>query len=781
MKKSKPFAKIATIRGMLKNVLKKYASYLSTIIILFCCTQSYGQITITTNPANLTSTILAGNGFNATISATAVSANPVTLSVSSDIDAGSGLHFANLNPAAGSPLQLQAIGAGSPLSGTWTFSVIATATGEAPAAQDFILTVRKPIDLMFILDNSGSMGINIDGIDTRWTKLKSGVAQFLANYQPNLTPSGNASGDQMGIRMFNSTDAAPVNPPFNVNSFIPVTPSTNTANALGGDAPGGNTAMGAGLETGKTFLFPAGVDNGHKKVMLLFTDGEQNTPPPLGNVVANAGTNPSITGIDPDLTNGDKIQINTIGLGVAGSASQALYNIAHESGVPPGIANIPTPASAPQLDPLNFPQALINISQQLLSGSSPQFVDVRRSKFKLIGEYYGAKESFTVSKKIDKIFINVISNPGDYVSLSRIEKDGKILSLYDSSYVKSKGGAGWQTFIISVSGVKKKIPAFTSDGNWVVTLSNESQSDAVSNKSESTTASNGSENNTAYIMSFTVDDHNSKMVGTTTQTKELVVGDKLPLSISLTKKGTPITNANAIAIIAKPGEDLGDLLARTTVSIKPDTGADPGSAGTQKYQQLLKDSAFVKKLLDSNHTVNLTYDASKKAYVGEFNQLDVSGVYQIAYIVSDNDASLGTIKRYAEESVYIRFPAIDLANSNIAVATVNNVTTITFRPIATNNKYVGPGWAGAIVLKGTGGENMIGKIIDNGDGSYAITVKGALSGQGSLTVGGATVYQGNLGDLGKPENPIWKQWWLWLLFIILAIIIWITARKKKNP
>jgi hypothetical protein len=396
---------------------------------------------------------------------------------------------------------------------------------------------------------------------------------------------------------------------------------------------------------------------------------------------------------------------------------------------------------------------------------------VRRSKFRSIGTFFGGVDSFVVSKGIDKIFINLMSDVRNEARVSGIQKDGQNLSLFDTSYIKASGGAGWQTFVISVSGIQKKIPGFKSDGTWVITTSSNSELAASSQ-------------DVPYILSFTVDDHTAEMIGTTAQTKELIVGGNLPLSIALTKNGKPITNAKAIAIVAKPGDDLGDLLARTNVQFTVDTSADAGNAGSQKYQQLLKDSNFVKKLLASNNAVNLTYDASQKKYVGEFNQLDVSGIYQVAYIVSANDTTLGTINRYSEESVFIRFPDVDLGKSNVIVATLNNVTTITFTPIGSNGKLVGPGWGGAITLTGSGGENKITKIVDSANGTYVITVNGPLTGQGTLTIGGDQVYNGNLGNIANGGNggtAIFKQWWFWLIIIILLLIIIIASRKKKNP
>lgn len=622
---------------------------------------------------------------------------------------------------------------------------------------------RKPIDLMLVLDKSGSMNaIVTGGINTRWIALKNGVDEFLANYQPQLLTVGGADGDQMGIRMFSSTDAAPVNAPFNVPNFIPVTPLTILASILDGDAPGGSTAMGSGLLTASDFLFPGGADNGHKKAILLFTDGQQNVPP---DVVAVPGSNPTVSGTD--LTHGDQIQIHTIGLGIAGAATQTLYNIAHESGVAPnlGISNIADNSAATPPD-LNLSSYLTNISNQLLSGSTPQYVDVRRNQFKLLGSSFGAEETFTVSKNIDKIFINFISSITNEARVSGIEKDGQTLNLFDSSYIKLKRGRGWQTFIISVSGIKKKIPAFTSDGNWKITVLTGTQSAAP------------------YILSLTADDHNSEMRGSTTQTKELVVGDALPLSIDFTKFGKPITNATAMAVIAKPGDDLGDLLARTNANIQVDTSADADNPGTQKLMELLKDSNFVKRLLDSNHVVNLTYDAAQNKYVGEFKQLDVSGVYQVAYIVSANDTSLGEINRYAEESVYIRFPEVNLDSSAINLTATQTGGTLVFRPVGINGKFIGPGWGNAIKIEGA--NTKITNIVDNLDGSYTITIQGSLTDNVSVSIGTAEIYKGKLEDIGKSSggtgSDIWKQWWFWLIVIVvILIIILLITRKKKSP
>lgn len=674
------------------------------------------------------------------------------------------------NPLVFNGIQIAVSGASVTISGTPDASLAGVTIGFTLRGQDgtnpdcertysFAIT-RRPIDLVMVLDKSGSMNALVTGgTQTRWDALKAGVNQFLANYQPQLLSSGGAEGDQMGIRMFSSTDVAPVNAPFNVNQTIPVTPGSVLFSILDGDSPGGSTAMGAGLTTATSFLFPGGADNGHKKAILLFTDGQQNVAP---LVVAAPGSNPTVSGTD--ITNSDQVEIHTIGLGVAGSATQTLYNIAHESGVAPnnGITNIADNSSSTPPD-LNLSSYLMSITTQLLSGSSPQHVGIRRDRFQLIGSLFGAEEQFEVSKGIDHIFVNFVSAVSNEARIGSIQKNGQAINLSDTSSVLAKRGPGWQTYRISVAAIQKKIPSFTSDGTWQVNMVSFAQQAAP------------------YVLSLTVDDHHTKMIGRTTQTKELVVGDALPLSVQFSKRSGHVEDATVMAIIGKPKDDLGDLLARTKADVKIDTAADADNPGTQKLLELLKDSAFLQKLLDSNHAVNLTWDASKQAYVGEFNQLDVSGVYQVAYLISTTDTALGEIKRYAEESVYVRFPEVNLDSSQVVLTATQNGGTLTFRPIAVNGKFIGPGWGNAIKIDGAG--TKITHVVDNLDGSYTVTIEGDLSEDVTVSIGTATIYTGALEDMVKGSDSgtdIWQQWWFWLIVIVILLVL-ILLFRKKNP
>jgi von Willebrand factor type A domain len=630
------------------------------------------------------------------------------------------------------------------------FSISVNDGGEPACVRIFKLKiVRKSIDLMFVLDKSGSMGAALNG-GTRWSHLTSGVENFFIGYKPFLLPSG----DRAGAQLFGSTDHPPTNAasPFHAGGLIPITSTTVTNTMLTGDSPGGSTGMGAGLLSAKNFLLPGGADNGNVKSIILFTDGEQNVPPPP--VVAVAAANPTAGGTD--LSAGDRIRIHTIGLGVPGPATQRLYHIANETGGQSNIVDA-NPMTVPNL---NLTNTFTTIRNSLLAGSSPQFVDVRRNKFQVSGNSSGCTESFTVNKFIDKILVNLITDITNESQVIEIEKDGVKLNLADSSYVKAFFGQGHQTWVINVQAAKIKIPALVSEGNWIVRAKNAAAAST-----------------SPYIMSLTVDDHNSTMTGNITPSKELVVGDQLPISVDFTKFSTPMTGATANAIVLEADEDMGDLLARTGVDMKFNTDPDADNVGTQKFYELLKDSLFAKKLLASNNLVNLSFDAGKKMYVGNYSGLDVSGGYKIIYQVSVNDPFLGNIVRYQEKYFYVAFPAIDLAGSNVSLTKSGDTTFIKMRPICTNKKYIGPGWGAGFKLDSSSAS--INRIIDHADGSYTIAILGDINGTGKLSVGSQTVYNGKLSDIDKAGDEFWKQWWFWVLLILLLIILYFIFRKKK--
>src|SRR5262249_43937598 len=115
-------------------------------------------------------------------------------------------------------------------------------------------------------------------------------------------------------------------------------PANNIVTAqVAARGPGGSTSIGGGIDRGKFHLNALGSD-ANDATIVVFTDGEQNTPPMIAG-----DPNPS----DPLKVNGVRLMdystpILTIGLGAsAGPFADLLDRIAHETA---GLSRITTGA-----------------------------------------------------------------------------------------------------------------------------------------------------------------------------------------------------------------------------------------------------------------------------------------------------------------------------------------------------------------------------------------------------------------------------------------------------
>ncbi len=218
---------------------------------------------------------------------------------------------------------VQRVHIATPVPGTYTIEVHGVSVpfgipGLAPALrQDFALAISngvgfspKPVDVVEVIDHSGSMG---------WYGFMAPARERSKQLIDVLR-----IGDRAGVVMFDHT----------VGTVSPVVPiagaATQTAIKLAIDAinPAGATSIGAGLQQGLNELTLGG-DPTHPQAIVLLSDGHENTPPWVGGGLANTPPawygGPDFTEVLPTVPATTKVY--TVSLGVA-SDEVLLNNIA---------------------------------------------------------------------------------------------------------------------------------------------------------------------------------------------------------------------------------------------------------------------------------------------------------------------------------------------------------------------------------------------------------------------------------------------------------------------
>jgi hypothetical protein len=517
------------------------------------------------------------------------------------------------------------------------------------------------------------------------------------------------------------------------------------------DPPGGWTALGDGILAGRNMLLTGVASN--TKAMIVFSDGEQNQGDMIKEIAPNAYQE---TNLGQNISNSGQIKFYTINLGVSGSNPLMMSRIADNNGGAGHFLN--TPAGAAGDFTTFFSMQLANI----LSGNSPQIVDIRKGSFPVsTGVPSTTEQSFSINKGAGSVIVTLIVPTENEALFTSFVKDGTDLI----QFARQTSGPGFIS--ISLSLPHTGVPAL--NGEWKIK------------------AQLGTRPKTAipYTLMVVTDDHivhpGYSLGGT-----NFKVGNSISPAVKLSLAGgKPVTNATVQALFAIPGDDINHLLAITQANFNG-SGVDSASPDINKLAILMNDSAFVNKIKEHDQLLNLVYNPSDSTYKGTFNGLNVAGVYQVLYRITATDPVLGKIQRFQQVSFYVRFPDISLSKSNI-VATFDAQTgnsILTARFVSGNGKFIGPGWGSVIAINAPG--LKIQKVEDMGDGTYKIYFDGKLAGNGKLTLADETVYDGNLADIGKGGsgfdiNKLIHEWWFWALLLLLIIIIISIIRKKKKP
>lgn len=661
-------------------------------------------------------------------------------------------------------------------------------TVNATTTSGFNVTVSNrpiadPIDMALVLDRSGSMtwsvpGDNPEGYASRRDALSAGVDRFLADVLA-LSPPVDST---LGLSLF-STKALDVPTFTSLRTPVNAALATEVNNEIGPGAPAhsaspgcdwgtmpencewGSTSIGAGLEDGLAKL--SGGTATHLKTLVLFTDGEQNTSPYVttdGLKICAASSDPAACTAEPEID--ADVRIISVGIGAPSSSYHTvLQNLANESQFGTYIsANATTPDEFPCAGSIT--DAFQCVASYALAGNSPQMVSYSSG---ILGNTPQPLDAFEVNAGVRMLLLSISFNqdidPSSIAQLSSwmtIKKDEtdvtrhfRIVEAIDPKHVLVKA-------VFPQVGAAN-VRTFPPQGRYQVTLSKPG----------------GITGDIAYRALSFVDDHSLKMAWKVSEPTNPRADEAFMPSMRLIWLNAPLDDATVTARVLRPGDDLGDVLAKMpAVDLKlKASAADIASVGHLKYLSLLKDSDLVQKISPASGQHAMQYRGGG-TYDTSYNPNQVSGVYQIRYDVTADAGIYGKVQRVAIQSVYVQPGDIDTEASIISSTIRDNTMTVMLRPKTTYGKFIGPGQLRAFNISG---QDI--KLVDlkevGQNGTYEIVLSGDLDKMINVKYLGRAIFNGPASDFGRQPGQIdWK--WLFLIVLILVIIWWLWRMSKSR-
>ena len=530
----------------------------------------------------------------------------------------------------------------------------------------------------------------------------------------------------------------------------------------------GGTSIGAALQDGLAKLSSGTAT--HLKTLVLFTDGEQNTAPYVttdGLKICATSEDPAACVAEPEID--ASVRIISIGIGDPSSSYHTLLqNLANESQFGTYIsANATTPDDFPCAGSIT--DAFQCVSSYTLAGNSPQMVSYSSG---MLGNTPKTMDAFEVNAGVRMLLLSISfdqdidpSSIEDLSSWIVIKKDQTDVTRYFSVVRALDTSKHVLVKAVFPQAGMTSARRFLPQGRYNVTL----------------TKPSGTSGNIAYRAISFVDDHSLKMTWEVSEPTDPRANEAFLPSMRLFWLGMPLEDATVTARVLRPGDDLGDVLAKmpdVDLQLKA-TGVEMASAGQLKYLSLFKDSELVQKISPTSGQHSLQYRGSG-SYDTSYNPGQVSGVYQIRYDVSADTARYGKVQRVAVQSVYVQPGEIDTEASIISKTLRGNTLTVKLRPKTTYGKLIGPGQLRAFNVSG---QDI--KLVDlkevGQDGTYELVLSGDLDKIISVNYLGKPLFKGPASKFGEqPETTDWKWLFYLLLIALILVVLWWLWRILKS-
>jgi len=595
--------------------------------------------------------------------------------------------------------------------------------GDPIASKPYSLFVRSnPVTICslrkeyaIVIDLSGSMNIDTDpgaAIETRWTQLQEALTVFL----PTLDDLCSAT-DRFKVIYFNgtTTHSLPVAAPFYYNFGGPGATywnnSVNIRNDLLSESPSGWTPLGAGVRDPIDNFF----DPAASRTIVLFSDGWQNQLPMYDPVTEMIPTEPPGGTVINFLTSHAGIKVFSIG--VAGCDKTTLQKIARPDG---------WFAQADIMTTIALNTAFTESIVESQKDCSPRIIDYRVGK--MGGDAVPVEQRFHLNRLVDQLLVRATALDGRIF--------GQSWSLYkDSILVPVDPTFDDPTLRYSIS-LPFRMPDGTfldEGGEWKLVFKGSESAD--------------------YEFVVIAEDKYIRTDMNIADGALLYAGDVIPVEVNVSLAGAPIDSASVLAVLLRPGDDLGDLAARTNIDRSVSDPTDTTNIGVAKIDALLSDSSFLAKLKADSNLLVLT-NAGNGIYRGNFTQNNLAGTYRVIALIDGKTQGLGQYEGWETKYVLLDFsrPEDIQLNSSTPVSLnkdIKNRYALVIKPSNKFNRLLGPGQSHRVRMKG----NITGvnaQIIDQLDGSYMIIIPVTSAGEiVTLWVGDQTkpVYVGQLSEI----------------------------------
>lgn len=589
-----------------------------------------------------------------------------------------------------------------------------------------------PIDLMLVLDLSGSMlspmpaGAPLSKLEV----LERDTKVFLNAWQDFIIDPDPAAGHRIGLSYFKTDidcyggwpSCALKTDTIGLHQYL--VSQTTTWTDL--------TAMGGGLQNAINCLD----DPNKNRQILLFTDGMQNVNPlvdpgTLDIKYGSASDDSNIPESTPDPTNLNDIgqKIYAVGVGISDITYQDLLQ-----DITLNDANAYFEIDATE----ELDDDLTTLITSITSCNSPKVIDYRKGT--LAGG--NADEVFKVSGNAEKVLFKVCSHECN-VDFKLFRGGAEIPS---SAGIVSHGGY-YKLFTLQfplVVGGQVVNPG----GDWKLEISGQSG---------------------AGYRAAALEDESSLNFQTAMVSIDHRIGDTLKLKASLDLLGQVITAGCEVrAIILKPGEDLGDLLATTKIpgdnfqlnkkkEWPPYIILPPGqssfekgmSPGHRKYQVLMSDPVLFARMKGKENIINLEKQADG-SYSGFYTNTDVSGPYRVVFQATGFAPGIGDINRVESKSTIVQYGVVLRSASDLYVmpaAGTNTPARLSVRPRDYSGKFIGPDCDASVMVSTSEGSvrNRINKL----DGRYTadLVYPSGNDPTVTVTVFEDTIYNGKVSGL----------------------------------